>query len=125
MMGIILSLAFFCAVLGMVVLLVDGGWIEEKVRQLRLDNDQRDIKPILGFTGGGVHKRIDENRELLDLLQREAPEFLRSHRWVEGWLACHDEFFVALESKVPITAGRYLTQARMNPGKFPRPWPGV
>jgi hypothetical protein len=26
------------------------------------------VKNILGFTGGGVRKRIDENRELLELL---------------------------------------------------------
>lgn len=66
----------------------------------------------------------DENRELLELLQREAPEFLASHCWVEGWLASNDEFFSALASNVPITEGRFLGQAQRRPTEFPRPWPG-
>lgn len=82
------------------------------------------VRDILGFVGGGVHKRIDENRELLELLQREAPEFLASNCWVEGWLSSNDEFFVALESSVPISEGRFLGQAQRFPDKFPRPWPG-
>ena len=82
------------------------------------------VKTILGWTGGGVHKRIDENRELLELLQRDAPEFLASHGWVEGWLSSNDEFFVSLASNVPIDEGRFLEQAVSRPGEFPRPWPG-
>jgi hypothetical protein len=82
------------------------------------------VKSILSWTGGGVHKRIDENRELLELLQREAPEFLASHRWVEGWLASNDEFLSALASSVPITEGRFLGQTQRRPTEFPRPWPG-
>ena len=82
------------------------------------------IRKILGFTGGGVHKRIDENRELLELLEREAPELLASHLWVIGWLKSHDDFFVALESSVLITEGRFLWQAQRNPNRFPRAWPG-
>lgn len=82
------------------------------------------VREILGFVGGGVHKRIDENRELLELLQREAPEFLASNSWIEGWLSCNDEFFVALEACVPITEGRFLKQALHSSGDFPRPWPG-
>lgn len=125
-MGLVLSMAFLVAVAGMVFLLIGGGWwIEEKARKLKLDNDQRDIKAILGFTGGGVHKRIDENRELLELLQSEAPAFLASNRWVEGWLLSNDEFFVALESKVPLTEGMYLMAAQTRPHRFPRPWPGA
>jgi hypothetical protein len=83
-----------------------------------------ELQRILGFTGGGVHKRIDENRELLELLQREAPEFLASHRWVEGWLSSNDDFFLALESNVPIKEGLFLGQAQRQPDVFPRPWPG-
>lgn len=82
------------------------------------------VKNILGFSGGGVHKRIDENRELLELLQREAPDFLSRHGWVEGWLSSNDEFFVDLASSVPITEGRFLGQAQRRPDEFPRPWPG-
>lgn len=124
-MVVVLGISFFCTVIGLVVLLVGGKWIDEKARQLKMDNDQREIKQILGFAGGGVHKRIDENRELLELLQRDGHSFLKAHPWVEGWLESNDEFFVSLESKVPITEGRYLTAARLNPGRFPRPWPGM
>ena len=82
------------------------------------------VKNILGFAGGGVHKRIDENRELLELLQRDAPVFLESHPWVEGWIASNDEFFVSLEKTVPISKGRFLCQALSRSESFPRPWPG-
>lgn len=73
------------------------------------------VKGILGYMGGGVHKRIDENRELLELLQRDAPEFLKSHSWVENWLESNDEFFAALESNVPITEGTFFRQAQHLP----------
>lgn len=82
------------------------------------------IKSVLGFMGGGVYKRIDENRELLELLQHQAPDFLASHSWVEGWLAANDEFFLALASTLPITEGQFLGEALTRPDKFPRPWPG-
>jgi len=83
------------------------------------------VRRILGFTGGGVHKRIDENRELLELLQKEAPQFLAKHFWVEGWLRSNDEFFAALEQAVPIEEGQFLGQALRRPDSFPRPWPGA
>lgn len=82
------------------------------------------VKSILGFEGGGVYKRIDENRELLELLQRQAPDFLASHSWVEGWLAANDQFFLALASTVPVADGQFLGEALTRPDKFPRPWPG-
>ena len=66
---------------------------------------------------GGAYKRIDENRELLELLQTDAPEFLASHPWVEGWISAHDKFFVALAAAVP--PDRHTPY----PG-FPRAWPG-
>lgn len=69
-----------------------------------------------GSTGGLV-KRIDENRELLELLQREAPDLLQAHPWMEGWIAGNDSFFVQLDS---------IVQARPHQrwSDFPRPWPG-
>lgn len=81
------------------------------------------IKHILGFTSGGIHKRIDENRELLELLQREAPQLLAKHFWVEGWLRSNDEFFNVLAKTVPIEQGAYLSAAIRSPERFPRPWP--
>lgn len=44
----------------------------------------------------GIYKRIDENRELLELLQHEAPDLLERCPWVEGWLDTQDEFLSEL-----------------------------
>lgn len=81
------------------------------------------VKKILGWTGGGVHKRIDENRELLELLQQEAPDFLKSHLWIEGWLKCNDDFFNELAKTVPISEGRFLDHVKSFGTPFPREWP--
>lgn len=73
-----------------------------------------------GYQNGyGIYKRIDENRELLELLKKECPEFLEDHFWIEGWLESHDQFFseLALAAK---TKNR-----RVNIRNFPRPWPGT
>lgn len=43
-------------------------------------------------TTGGLFKRIDENRELLQLLHDECPTFLREHSWIEGWIRGNDNF---------------------------------
>lgn len=68
-----------------------------------------------GSTGGLIH-RIDENRELLELLQEKAPAFLKANPWVEGWIKANDEFFIQLDEIVnsPRIPGCYL---------HPRPWP--
>ncbi|MDD5388949.1 MAG: hypothetical protein PHD37_06370 [Gallionellaceae bacterium] len=67
----------------------------------------------------GIYKRIDENRELLELLQHEAPELLERCPWIEGWLDTQDEFLSELA---------VLTDAP-NPHAvlgttYPRSWPG-
>lgn len=63
--------------------------------------DKKRISFTLRQIGGGVHKRLDENRELYELLQRDAPDFLQSHWWVAGWFESHDEFFTALIDAAP------------------------
>lgn len=89
----------------------------------RVDELSR-VKGILGFSEGGIHKRIDENRELLELIQRNAQEFLSTHPWVENWIASNDAFFISMASAAPITEGQFLGEALTRPDKFPRPWPG-
>jgi hypothetical protein len=42
-----------------------------------------DVRRILGWVGGGVHKRIDENRELLELLRDKRR--LSSSSRIRGW----------------------------------------
>lgn len=80
-----------------------------------------DLVMALEQVGGGVHKRVDENRELLELLQQKAPELLQECPWVEGWLRSNDEVFTALETLAPLL-GSSLPRFAKRPG-FPRPWP--
>ena len=82
------------------------------------------VQQILGYSGGGVNKRIDENRELLELLQKEVPDLLERNYWIEGWLKSHDEFFYDVLEAVPIEKGRFLSATKMHSVAFPRPWPG-
>lgn len=89
--------------------------------ELRSELDRAQVqllKKILGRHHGGIYKRIDENRELLELLQREAPELLAKQPWVVGWLESQDGFLCDLESAVPLTDVQFQKHPR-----FPRPWP--
>ncbi len=76
-----------------------------------------DVLRIINTYGGGVHKRIDENRELLEELVAHAPEFLREHDWVVGWLMAQDDFLVGLAP--------YAKRPSRTSGPYPRPWPSV
>lgn len=68
--------------------------------------------------GRGIWKVIDEQRELLECLQKHSPETLRRCPWIEGWLARTDMF--------PVNLARLLDLPDTPPGvvRFPRPWPG-
>ena len=76
--------------------------------------NRKTLKSILGWTGGGIHKRIDENRELMELLQSDG--FIERYPWVKGWLRSQDEFLGQLLDVVPIREGRFIRIT-------PRPWP--
>lgn len=67
--------------------------------------------------GRGIWKVIDEQRELLECLQKHSPETLLRCPWIEGWLARTDMFLVDL--------ARLLGLPDTPPGtvRFPRPWP--
>ncbi len=69
--------------------------------------------------GRGVLKRIDENRELLQCLQKNAPEFLKCCPWVDGWLAGNDIFFINFALIMGVAGDEWKKQ------NFPRPWPGA
>ena len=81
------------------------------------------VKKILGRHHGGIYKRIDENRELLELLRREAPEFLTKQPWVVNWLESQDGFLCDLESAVPLADVQCPKQVSSTSRSFPRPWP--
>ena len=77
------------------------------------------VKAICETVTRGVFKRIDENRELLELLQQQAPGFLDRHPWVEGWLEGQDEFLSRLATAVG-TENRTAVHGSV----YPRRWPG-
>ena len=79
------------------------------------------ITEILACHEGGIYKRIDENRELLELLQREVPDLLAKQPWVIGWLKSQDQFLCNLEGATPVTVARF--PPRGEPSCFPRRWP--
>lgn len=41
---------------------------------------------------GGAGKRLDEHRELVELLRKKAPDLLQQHPWVNGWLESQDSY---------------------------------
>lgn len=76
------------------------------------------VRCILGKSEGGIYKRIDENRELLELLQLQAPTLLGRNPWIVGWLKSQDTFLNELASVVKVED---LMFGERN--DFPRPWP--
>ena len=82
------------------------------------------VRHVATRVGRGVHKRIDENRELLELLQARCPAFLVAHPWVEGWLASHDDFFTELARAVPVENPHAKRNREVLGYQYPRPWPG-
>lgn len=76
------------------------------------------VKELCRRGHGGVHKRIDENRELLELLQQESPELLKQCPWIEGWLDGQDRFLSELADAVGVD------DEWANRPDWPRPWPG-
>jgi hypothetical protein len=65
---------------------------------------------------GGLIKRIDENRELLEFLIEKAPDFLWAHPWVIRWIESNDEFFTQLDEFIDV-------EKRPDRRSYPRPWP--
>ena len=75
------------------------------------------INRVLERVGLGVFKRIDENRELVELLQDRCPGFLEQHPWVLGWLRSQDDFLTELAKAAAVP------EPRQRAIDFPRPWP--
>lgn len=101
----------------------------EKIRQLFKSRNPKEVErharidAILQRYDGrlGVYKRLDENRELLQLIQKEAPQLLLECPWIDGWIGANDRFFVALEACVdPKFKERIKTDQRRV-----REWPCV
>lgn len=77
------------------------------------------VHRVVVSSEGGIQKRIDENRELLELLCDQVPELLERQPWVVGWLRSQDRFLCEIASAVPNPHGGV-----MNAGEV-RPWPEV
>lgn len=89
-------------------------------RQLKRDAEAFGrVSAICQTSERGIHKRIDENRELLELLQRESPDLLNRCPYVEGWISSQDRFLFELAA----ATGNDNPIGRAT-GRFPRPWPG-
>lgn len=76
------------------------------------------VRSILGQSEGGIYKRIDENRELVELLQKQAPTLLALNPWIVGWLKSQDTFLNDLASAVNLDDLAFGERS-----DFPRPWP--
>lgn len=95
------------------------GRVVERIVRPGRGSDQKlaAVYSITSRPGRGIHKRIDENRELLELLQKEEPQLLERAPWVEHWLLSHDHFFTELAELVQVER----PVSRTKP--YPRPWP--
>lgn len=101
-------------------------WIARKrqlaARQRRDAERAQTIVQVCRTYQRGIYKRIDENRELLELLQHEAPALLNNCWWIEGWLRSQDDFLEKVAQEVCGSAQRLDRLG--GPTPYPRPWPG-
>jgi hypothetical protein len=75
------------------------------------------ITDVLNRTEAGILKRLDENRELLELLYREAPELMKDKPWVRSWIESQDNFLIKVAEAVNVpTQGDSIHT-------YPRPFP--
>ena len=72
------------------------------------------IEAVINTSEIGVKKRIDENRELIELLQLEAPELIKAKPWILNWLFSQDKFLVDLMN---------ASQVVLNPNEIKRGYP--
>ncbi|MGF6440249.1 hypothetical protein [Paraburkholderia youngii] len=98
------------------------GAVHRLLTRLGFLNEDRIVDETLmlaltrGATGGLI-KRIDENRELLEVLREKCPTVLYENWWIENWIASNDQFFVALKTILGVPDSSFAG----NPN--PRAWP--
>lgn len=61
------------------------------------------LEKLISQNERGVYKRIDENRQLLELLIRETPDLFESHGWIRGWFKSLDEYLLALSYEAKLS----------------------
>ncbi|HID6148202.1 TPA: hypothetical protein ACXGW1_003639 [Escherichia coli] len=78
------------------------------------------LEKVISKTNRGIFKRIDENRELLELLYEKAPELMDKCFWIRCWIESQDEFL----SKLAEISGVENRTYNLTPDKpYPRPFP--
>ena len=75
----------------------------------KLDERFEAIYNILTKNEGGIEKRLDEHRELVEKLSADSKGLLDSTPWVIGWLKSQDDFLEAIYQQ--ITAKRFPKKA--------------
>lgn len=101
-------------------------------------NPSRELVDLLELIGGGIQKRVDENRELMEFLLDRAPLLMENSSWVVGWIKSNDDVFVALEAMArnfeikprfsdiaEDSRERAIRRIPSNVPRFPRPWPAT
>jgi len=81
----------------------------------------RKLEHILEHRSKGIYKRIDTNRELLELIYKEAPDFINKCHWIEGWLKDQDDFLNELAETAQTPKSHYVSF--YDESTFPRPYP--
>lgn len=113
-----------------IVVAVIGVLLAVMSSYFRLRKKAAETTDLLGYKYGGIFKRIDENRELVELLQNEAPEFVEKHFWiVRCWLKSQDDFLCDLsklvdEEKVIRFKKKAANERHEGSAPYPRVWPG-
>lgn len=87
-----------------------------------MENNDK-LAEIVCFAEGGVHKRLDEHRETVELLLSEAPHLFKEFPWIESWLKSQDGFLLELSNNVPSDKEGLMRFSRLRGSNFPRPNP--
>lgn len=89
---VLLSSLFFAITVTLIVGFVLWLKLNQRITQRR---QEESFLKVVQSCNGGVFKRIEENKLLLDFLHAD-PLFKEEFGEVEGWVTHQEEFFVAL-----------------------------
>lgn len=109
------SVIISLAVLTIKVMLYDKNWVSENANTDKMKNNDV-LCAVVKKSEGGILKRIDENRELLDLLNVAAPGFIDNHPWVIEWFKSQDDFLLKIANELKIKIPEDMN--------YPRPFNG-
>ena len=112
-----------------------AGWPKKRIAFLealllaaQTEDEAEMVQAVLKVCERGAYKQLDENRELLVTLVREAPHLLNPKEYlVLYWLKCMDAFLQDLirELEIPNPFERVPLDYPPFHGVYPRPWPAA